>query len=530
MKFFEKRGVALVVLALAIAGAVFIGQSRKDGFIAKKPTELLDVQYQDWICDEAGLLNGQTEQLIRDYNDSWNSKYYAITAVASIDHLTGWDAEDYAANLGEKWGLGRNDMILLLVKDGDWQVYCGDNVGYTMTDTQQNQLRQAIETTYYSGDFDSAVTAFFRQADVFYAQAKLDGGDSNDSGWYAPAAPAASSGGTSIGSVVVLIIGIFLVWMVLDAMRYSRYKRRYIVGAPVNVVRPVYYPIFWGRRYAPPRPPRAPRPPRPPHGGGPRPPYSGGPRPPMGGGGLLCLSEFHPGDRLHLSGVVPLPEPLDDLVQRLPADKVAAVTKDLRHLPLLGGGGVSLALHLADDGTGHGLHHQAVEKAQLLRRITALEIEQPPAAVAVAAVDPGLRPQVAVALGRDAHDGRPPDGIAVHGALDPPHRARQQPAHVEDLLAPPQALSGLLQAVCRHAGPFRQHLGIPLGVPGLGCVDDGFHRFPSLWNGGGPPDSWLYYIRIPPRRQGPVPPPGIFRSIPAAALIRCTITTERWTT
>ena len=284
MEFFKKRGVALVVLVLAIAGAVFIGQSRKDGFIAKKPTELLDVQYQNWICDEAGLLNGQTEQLIRDYNDSWNSKYYAITAVASIDHLTSWDAEDYAANLGEKWGLGRNDMILLLVKDGDWQVYCGDNVGYTMTDTQQNQLRQAIETTYYSGDFDSAVTAFFRQADVFYAQAKLDGGDSNDSGWYAPAAPAASSGGTSIGSVVVLIIGIFLVWMVLDAMRYSRYRRRYIVGAPVNVVRPVYYPIFWGRRYAPPRPPRAPRPPRPPHGGGPRPPYSGGPRPPMGGG------------------------------------------------------------------------------------------------------------------------------------------------------------------------------------------------------------------------------------------------------
>ena len=226
MEFFKKRGVALVVLALAIAGAVFIGQSRKDGFIAKKPTELLDVQYQDWICDEAGLLNGQTEQLIRDYNDSWNSKYYAITAVASIDHLTGWDAEDYAANLGEKWGLGRNDMILLLVKDGDWQVYCGDNVGYTMTDTQQNQLRQAIETTYYSGDFDSAVTAFFRQADVFYAQAKLDGGDSNDSGWYAPAAPAASSGGTSIGSVVVLIIGCYAVQPLSPAVYRGRAGKR----------------------------------------------------------------------------------------------------------------------------------------------------------------------------------------------------------------------------------------------------------------------------------------------------------------
>lgn len=286
MEFFKKRGVALVVLALAIAGAVFIGQSRKDGFIAKKPTELLDVQYQDWICDEAGLLNGQTEQLIRDYNDSWNSKYYAITAVASIDHLTGWDAEDYAANLGEKWGLGRNDMLLLMVRDDDYYVACGDNVLAVLNsyDTMLAKLKQAIEDPYYNGDFDGAALAFYRQADVFYAQAKLDGGDSNDSGWYAPAAPAASSGGTSIGSVVVLIIGIFLVWMVLDALRYSRYRRRYIVGAPVNVVRPVYYPIFWGRRYAPPRPPRAPRPPRPPHGGGPRPPYSGGPRPPMGGG------------------------------------------------------------------------------------------------------------------------------------------------------------------------------------------------------------------------------------------------------
>lgn len=299
MKFFEKRGVALVVLMLAIAGAVFIGQSRKDGFIAKKPTELLDVQYQDWICDEAGLLNGQTEQLIRDYNDSWNSKYYAITAVASIDHLTGWDAEDYAANLGEKWGLGRNDMLLLMVRDDDYYVACGDNVLAVLNsyDTMLAKLKQAIEDPYYNGDFDGAALAFYRQADVFYAQAKLDGGDSNDSGWYAPAAPAASSGGTSIGSVVVLIIGIFLVWMVLDAMRYSRYRRRYIVGAPVNVVRPVYYPIFWGRRYAPPRPPMgggprpgAPRPPRPNSrpGGGPRPsaPRPSRPSRPSGGSGF----------------------------------------------------------------------------------------------------------------------------------------------------------------------------------------------------------------------------------------------------
>lgn len=272
MRFFEKRGVALVVLVLAIAAAVFIGQSRKDTFIAKTPTALLDVQYKQWICDDAGLLSDQTEQLIRDYNGSWDGKYYAVVAVATIDKLVGWEGQDYAAKLGEAWGLGQNDMILVLVKDGDWQVYCGDNVGYVMTDTQQSQLSQAIETTYYDGDFDSAVTAFFRQADVFYAQAQLGGsGSSGDSGWYAPSAPA---GGTSIMGVVLLIVAIFVVWAALDAVRYSRYRRRYGPNV-IGVVRPTYYyPIFWGRPHRP-RPPRPPRPPR----GGPRPPVGGGPRP-----------------------------------------------------------------------------------------------------------------------------------------------------------------------------------------------------------------------------------------------------------
>ena len=199
MEFFKKRGVALAVLVVAIVGAVFIGQSRKAGFIAKEPTALADVKYQSWICDEAGLLSETTKQTILDYNASWEQKYYAIVAVASIDHLTGWDGQTYAAKLGEAWGLGRNDMILLLVKDGDWQVYCGDDVGYAMTDTQQSKLRQAIETTYYSGDFDGAVTAFFRQADVFYAQARLDSGDSYGGGGFGGGSRSGGSRGGGFG-------------------------------------------------------------------------------------------------------------------------------------------------------------------------------------------------------------------------------------------------------------------------------------------------------------------------------------------
>lgn len=276
MKFFKKRAVAWVVLVLAVIGSVCIGLARKDSYLAKQPTELLDVKYRQWICDDAGLLSDETRQLIEQYNADWDERYYAVVAVATVEHMTGWKDQEYAAALGKEWGLGANDMILLLVKDGDWQVYRGDNVGRYMTDTQQQKLRSAIESTYYSGDFDGAVTAFFRQADVFYGQMAQQSGSAynsgNDLGWTAKTPTSAKTGGVSLGGVVLLIVAIFVVWVLLDRMRYNRYRRRYIVGAPVNVVRPVYYPIFWGRALRP----RAPRQPRAPYGGGPRPPMGGG--------------------------------------------------------------------------------------------------------------------------------------------------------------------------------------------------------------------------------------------------------------
>ena len=285
MKIFKNRAVAWVVLALAVIGSVCIGLARKDSFLAKEPTALLVVQYRQWICDDAGLLSDETEQLIGQYNTGWDQKYYAVVAVATVDQVTGWKDQEYAAALGKEWGLGANDMILLLVKDGDWQVYCGDSVGQYMTDTQQQKLRSAIESTYYSGDFDGAVTAFFRQADVFYGQfgQQYGGGygSSDTIGWTANTPSTARTGGVSLGGVVLLILAIFVVWMLLDRVRYNRYRRRYILGAPVNVVRPVYYPIFWGRALRP----RPPRQPCPPYGSGPRPPMGGGYQPPRSGGG-----------------------------------------------------------------------------------------------------------------------------------------------------------------------------------------------------------------------------------------------------
>ena len=270
MKFYQKRGFALVVLILAIIGSGVYG-------ISKKPAALPEVSYYNWICDEAGLLDQETRQTIQDYNTAWNEQYYAVVAVAAVDDIRGWSSEDYARELGARWGLGANDMLLLLVKGGDWYVACGDNLADLMTDTQQTRLKTALDTPYYAGDYSQAAVDFFRQSDVVLAQTLGQSGShqqpAQNREWQQPSA----ASGVSVSGVVLLIVGIFVIWSLLDRMRYNRYRRR-----PVVAGGPVYYPIFWGRRPRAPRPPRPPRGPGGPMGGGPRPPRpprSNGPRP-----------------------------------------------------------------------------------------------------------------------------------------------------------------------------------------------------------------------------------------------------------
>ena len=266
MKLSTNRVVGIIAVVLAIVAAVVLGQVRKDHFLSKSPTELLEVEYRQWICDEAKLLEDATVKTVEKYNAAWDEKYYAVVAVASVERMVGWNETDYAAALGQKWGLGENDMILVLVEDGDWQVYMGDYVGAMMQDYQQQKLRQAIDEPYYDGDFDGAVTAFFRQCDVFYGQidpahksGAYYGGD-----WYAPVEHGKEAGGGIVG-VIFLILAIFVVWVLLDRVRYTRYRRRYILP---GIVAPVgYYPIFWGRSLYRPARPRPVAPP-PPMGGG----------------------------------------------------------------------------------------------------------------------------------------------------------------------------------------------------------------------------------------------------------------------
>lgn len=207
MKFFKKRSVAVVVLVLAILASCAYG-------LYKKPADQLNVQYGTWLLDGAGCSPPTPSRPSAIITRSGTAATAPSSPWRRQTTSHGWTAEKYAKTLGKSWGLGANDMLLLIVKGGDYYVALGDTINQSLTDTQIAKLQSAIETPYYQGDCDGAATAFFRQADVVLAQVMQSGGssysggysESYNGGWV-------DSSGASVSSVIVLIIAIFVIWV-----------------------------------------------------------------------------------------------------------------------------------------------------------------------------------------------------------------------------------------------------------------------------------------------------------------------------
>lgn len=288
MKFFQKRGVALTVMILAILASIAWGQY-------KKPASLPKVKYEAWVCDSANLLSSSTESLIGQYNDQWDAKYYALCAVATVKSTRGWDMDGYTSALGENWGLGSKDLLLVLVDASDgptWYINGGTEIMTDMTDADANRIQSALDNAVYSERWDSAVQDAFAVIDDVYAgHYSLSGNQSGyyadgDYGYYDSGWQDTTSAGSVLGKFLIILLVVFVLWIILDHLRYKRYRRRYLMpGMGTPTVR--YIPIFWGRSLYRPRTVVTPRPPthrndsnrRPPSGGG----FSGGTRPPTGG-------------------------------------------------------------------------------------------------------------------------------------------------------------------------------------------------------------------------------------------------------
>lgn len=307
MKIFQKRPVAAVIMVLAIVAGILLGQARKPDDTSEPSTAI--VGSYTYVYDHAGVLTDKTMEHIDAINASLFAQTGAQIMVVTVDTTGGTDIVDYAADLGNEYGVGsaerNNGVVLVLALDdiaqnglkGDYGAAYGDGL-YDYGDTLNSLLYTYMEDDFAAEDYDAGVEKTFDAyvswlADHYQVTVRENyipvvretystagGYQTQTTGYVAPTL------GMLARNLIVLLVVLFVLWLLLDAMRYNRYRRRYMMpGMGIPTRR--YYPVFWGRprRRRPPPPPRPPRrPPPPPSGGrGPQPPRSSGTRPSAGG-------------------------------------------------------------------------------------------------------------------------------------------------------------------------------------------------------------------------------------------------------
>ena len=302
MKIFQKRSVAALVMVAAIMLSCIWGQAKKPDSSQEASTTV--VGSYTYTYDHAHVLTDAVMERIDALNTSLFAQTGAQILVVTVDTTGGTDIVDYAQQLGNQYGVGsaerNNGVVLVLALDdvtdsglkGDYGVALGEGL-YDYEDELTGILYANMETDFAAGDYSAGVaTTFDAYIDWFssfyhvtiqenYVPAVRETYSSGSyhtqtSGYIAPAL------GSLVADVIIMLVVLLIVWMILDAFRWRRYRRRYM-GPGMGIPPRPYYPVFWGR-------PRRHRPPPPPPGrGGPRGPGGpgsfGGPPPRNGGFG-----------------------------------------------------------------------------------------------------------------------------------------------------------------------------------------------------------------------------------------------------
>ena len=264
MKFFQKRGVAIVVLILAIVASSAWGLHKAPVVSTPEGGEKLDpslsaAAFTQYVRDEADILSDKTEEAVGLYNANWDKMFGSIMAVVTVQSSD--NLENTAYDYADTMQLGSNDAILVIAKQQqDYYLVASGDFYDLLSGLSQSFVASCMADNVQKGDYDAAVRSLCAALHVELSQQ------------YQQSEAALDEAANGVMFIMILII-FFVLWIMLDGMRYRRYRRRYMMpGMGVPTV--MYHPIFWGRR-----PPRGPRPPR---SGGPRPPQ-GGPRPPRSG-------------------------------------------------------------------------------------------------------------------------------------------------------------------------------------------------------------------------------------------------------
>lgn len=275
MKFLQKRPVAAVIMVLAIAAGAALGQAKKPNVEPALTGEFLYL-----VHNEGGAVTQDTAEYIEAMNASLFAQTGAQIAVDVVRTTGSEEIADYAERTFEDLGVGSrerdNGLLLVLAleneyngaPDGDYYLAWGSGFTSGEQSRLEEVLYSAMEDDFAAKRYDAGVRHTFDALtdyleEMYGVTVTTAPPPPGAMGNYQTVSGGYQSTGTAgnleavIAGVVMLVILLFILWVILDGMRYRSYRRRYYGPTVVGIPRPVYYPVFWGRprRRSPPPPP-----------------------------------------------------------------------------------------------------------------------------------------------------------------------------------------------------------------------------------------------------------------------------------
>ena len=232
-----------------------------------------------YVGDYADVLSDRLEQDIVERNQTLFDNTGAQIVVVSVRFMDGLDAESYAYECFNQWGVGSDErdnglLLVFATRDHDDNGYkrCWVAVGTGLENAlSEATLNRWLEDYFYddfdAGNYDAAVEKFFNAA-YSWMESYYAGTEGSSAGGVAPYAQESGGGVAGVlGGLVVFTVFLFVAVVMLIAIG-SVLRRGF--GHYYHPWYGYYRPFplfFWRRRrYGPPPPPHIP-PGQPPGGG-----------------------------------------------------------------------------------------------------------------------------------------------------------------------------------------------------------------------------------------------------------------------
>ena len=161
MKFFQKRGVAIVVLILAIVASSAWGLHKAPAVSTPEGGEKLDpslstAAFEQYVRDEANVLSDKTEKAVSLYNANWDKMFGSIMAVVTVQSSD--NLENTAYDYADTMQLGSNDAILVIAKQQqDYYLVASGDFYDLLSGLSQSFVASCMADNVQKGDYDAAV-------------------------------------------------------------------------------------------------------------------------------------------------------------------------------------------------------------------------------------------------------------------------------------------------------------------------------------------------------------------------------------